>query len=324
MLGVSIIISRNKYCQNAIVPTNHHQPVLFLDAIEALNIDPCGNYIDGTFGRGGHSQGVLDKLGNDGRLLAFDRDLDAVLDAKKHFSDPRFEIVHSAFSKMQAAAKKREMLGQVDGILLDLGVSSPQLDRGERGFSFNQDGALDMRMDRTTGISVAEWLAGASEVEIADVLYQYGEEKRSRQIARDIKKYQEGAAITTTLELVNIIKKTVKIHNKHPATRSFAALRIFINHELDELGEVLATAESLLKKGGRLAVISFHSLEDRIVKRFIYANSHPKPTPKKLPILDRDLEMAAFKSLGKKFASKAEINTNPRARSAILRVAEKC
>ncbi len=302
----------------------HHQSVMFDESIEGLNIKNNGIYIDATFGRGGHTLGILNKLNNNGKVIAFDQDISAVNYAKENFNDGRLEVVHSAFTHMGEVLNERSLSGKIDGILMDLGVSSPQLDNAQRGFSFNTDGPLDMRMDQTRGISAAQWLSQADETEIANVIYEFGEEKKSRHIASAIKRYQQDRPIDTTLQLANIIASVVKTKkNKHPATRSFQAIRIFINQELKQLSEVLEQTLQLLAPEGRLCVISFHSIEDRIVKQFIQRHSRQKQLPKGLPIMNSGIEPTLFKNLGKQFSSQAEISNNKRSRSAILRIAER-
>jgi len=250
--------------------SNHHQSVMFTESIDALNIKTGGIYIDATFGRGGHTQGILDKLDKSGSVIAFDQDIHAVEFAKENFNDDRLTVIHSAFTHMGEILSERNLSGKIDGILMDLGVSSPQLDNADRGFSFNTDGPLDMRMDQTSGISAAQWLENADAVEIANVIYEFGEERKSRHIASAIKRVQQDQAITTTLQLANIIAGVVRTKkNKHPATRSFQAIRIFINQELKQLAETLEQSIELLAPEGRLSIISFHSIEDRIVKQFI-------------------------------------------------------
>jgi len=306
------------------ITSNHHQSVMFDESIEGLNIKNGGTYIDATFGRGGHTQGILDKLDDSGSVIAFDQDIHAIEFAKENFNDDRLTVIHSAFTHIGEILSERNLSGKIDGILMDLGVSSPQLDNADRGFSFKADGPLDMRMDQTSGISAAQWLTQADEVEIANVIYEFGEEKRSRHIASAIKRYQQDQAITTTLQLANIIASVVKSHkNKHPATRSFQAIRIFINQELKQLLDTLDQTTSLLAPEGRLSIISFHSIEDRIVKQFIQKKSKQKQLPKGLPIMDTGSEQTLFKNLGKQFASKVEVKVNKRSRSAILRVAQR-
>ena len=304
--------------------SNHHQSVMFTESIDALNIKTGGIYIDATFGRGGHTQGILDKLDKSGSVIAFDQDIHAVEFAKENFNDDRLTVIHSAFTHMGEILSERNLSGKIDGILMDLGVSSPQLDNADRGFSFNSDGPLDMRMDQTSGISAAQWLENADAVEIANVIYEFGEEKKSRHIASAIKRYQQDNAIISTLQLANIIAGVVRTKkNKHPATRSFQAIRIFINQELKQLSEVLEQTLHLLAPEGRLCVISFHSIEDRIVKQFIQKHSKPKQLPKGLPIMDIGIQPTVFKNLKKQFASQAEIDVNKRSRSAILRTSQR-
>ena len=304
--------------------SNHHQSVMFTESIDALNIKTGGIYIDATFGRGGHTQGILDRLDKSGSVIAFDQDIHAVEFAKENFNDERLTVIHSAFTHMGEILSERNLSGKIDGILMDLGVSSPQLDNADRGFSFNTDGPLDMRMDQTSGISAAQWLENADAVEIANVIYEFGEEKRSRHIASAIKRYQQDKAITTTLQLANIIAGVVRTKkNKHPATRSFQAIRIFINQELKQLAETLDQSINLLAPKGQLSIISFHSIEDRIVKQFIQKHSKQKQLPKGLPVMNIELEQTLFKNLGKQFASKDEVKNNKRSRSAILRVAQR-
>ncbi|HIM54286.1 MAG TPA: 16S rRNA (cytosine(1402)-N(4))-methyltransferase RsmH [Gammaproteobacteria bacterium] len=304
--------------------SNHHQSVMFTESIDALNIKTGGIYIDATFGRGGHTQGILDKLDKSGSVIAFDQDIHAVEFAKENFNDERLTVIHSAFTHMGEILNERNLSGKIDGILMDLGVSSPQLDNADRGFSFNSDGPLDMRMDQTSGISAAQWLENADAVEIANVIYEFGEERKSRHIASAIKRVQQDQAITTTLQLANIIAGVVRTKkNKHPATRSFQAIRIFINQELKQLAETLEQSVDLLAPEGRLSIISFHSIEDRIVKQFIQKHSKQKQLPKGLPVMNSDIQQTLFKDLGKQFASKAEVQNNKRSRSAILRIAKR-
>ncbi|HIM58718.1 MAG TPA: 16S rRNA (cytosine(1402)-N(4))-methyltransferase RsmH [Gammaproteobacteria bacterium] len=306
------------------ITSNHHQSVMLDESIEGLNIKNGGIYIDATFGRGGHTQAILDKLDASGSVIAFDQDIHAVEFAQENFNDDRLLVIHSAFTHMGKILNEHNLSGKIDGILMDLGVSSPQLDNADRGFSFNAQGPLDMRMDQTSGISAAQWLAQADEAEIADVIYKFGEEKRSRHIASAIKRYQQEQAITTTLQLANIIAGVVRSHkNKHPATRSFQAIRIFINQELGQLTEALNQTIDLLAPEGRLSVISFHSIEDRIVKQFIHNNSKQKQLPKGLPVMDSGIQQTLFKKMGKQFASKDEVRVNKRSRSALLRIAQR-
>ena len=296
--------------------------------MEGLAIKPNGIYIDGTFGRGGHSRLILSQLGEQGRLIATDRDPRAIEEAKT-ISDPRFQIFHTTFSAIPAVCEELGLTGKIDGILLDLGVSSPQLDDAERGFSFMRDGPLDMRMDTTKGLSAAEWLDQVSIDDLTWVLKEFGEERFAKRIATAIVNFNKtsGQKITRTLQLAQIISDVVpfKDKHKHPATRSFQAIRIFINSELDELEKALNSALSVLAPEGRLSIISFHSLEDRMVKQFIKKNSKGKEVPRGLPILESELNKdIPLKAVGKAIMpSEAEIDANPRSRSAVLRVAEK-
>ncbi len=302
-----------------------HTTVLLEEAVDALVIKPAGIYVDGTFGRGGHSRRILQKLGTSGRLIAFDRDLAAVA-AASSIDDARFQIVHSHFSSMQHALAALGV-SRVDGILLDLGISSPQIDVGERGFSFRFDGPLDMRMDQSRGQTVADFIAGATEQQLTGVIKDYGEERFAKQIARAIVAARSGGlAITTTGQLAKIVAGAVpKIEpGQDPATRTFQALRIFVNQELEELSLVLPQCLSLLAGGGRLAVISFHSLEDRIVKRFIRAEQDRDDLPANFPVRASELPQPRLMAVGRAIKpGAAEIKRNPRSRSAVLRVAER-
>jgi 16S rRNA (cytosine1402-N4)-methyltransferase len=304
----------------------YHNPVLLQESINALNIKPSGLYIDGTFGRGGHSQAILDCLNHDGRLIAFDKDPDAVVTANEQFGDePRFSIFHCSFAQLQATLNAENLCGAVEGIILDLGVSSPQLDDPARGFSFQQCGPLDMRMNPHQGNSAKQWINSAKEVDIASVLYEYGEERYSRRIARAIVRARTTASITDTRQLAEIIKQAHPRweKKKHPATRSFQGIRIFINNELEDLDDCLQQSYNCLKKNGRLAVISFHSLEDRKVKQFFRLMANGKYLPPDLPVTEMAINRK-LKLIGSKIkADKQELTTNPRARSAVLRVAEK-
>ena len=305
--------------------SNYHDSVLFNEVLKGLNIKSGGIYVDATLGRCGHTQGILNHLDSLGSVIGFDQDIDAIKYAEINFSDPRLELIHSNFSNLNDELNKINLIGKVDGVLMDLGISSPQIDNADRGFSFNKDGLLDMRMDQSQRLTAKEWLKETSEKEIADTLYQYGEEKRSRIIASTIKEYQKNSEIKTTLELANLISTVVKPgKNKHPATRSFQAIRIAINDELIMLSEALNQTIDVLDKGGRLAVISFHSIEDRIVKQFIQKHSRPKQIPKGLPIMMNETQPCLLKDLGKVKPSNEEIKVNRRSRSAILRIAEKC
>jgi 16S rRNA (cytosine1402-N4)-methyltransferase len=302
-----------------------HLPVMLEEAVRALDIRPDGIYIDGTFGRGGHSGRILDELGEGGRLLAFDKDEEAVLVARERFgSDRRFSIVHGSFAELAAAVAEQGLQHRVDGLLLDLGVSSPQIDDPQRGFSFLSDGPLDMRMNRSQGQSAAEWLADADEEDIATVLHEYGEERFARRIARAIVARRQVTAIAGTRELADLVAQAcpVKEKHKHPATRTFQAIRIFINRELDELQLCLRDSLDVLARGARLVVISFHSLEDRIVKRFMRDAARGPRLPKGLPVRHTET-LGRLRLVGKsQRASQAELKDNPRARSAVLRVAE--
>lgn len=278
--------------------------------------------MDCTFGRGGHSAGILRRLGAQGRVIALDRDPEAVAAA---LHDPRFTLVHASFAQV---AQVIAGLGieHVDGMLLDLGVSSPQLDEAHRGFSFRLDGPLDMRMDTTRGITAAEWLASASENQIGEVIRTYGEERFAQPIARAIVAARSRAAIHTTRQLAQIVAQAVRTREPHqdPATRTFQALRIFVNQELAELESALERSLDLLRAGGRLVVISFHSLEDRIVKRFMRTHSQPAPVPRGLAVREADRAPALLRLIGKaRHASDEEVAANPRSRSAVLRVAER-
>ena len=304
-----------------------HLSVLFDESLDGLAIKTDGTYIDGTFGRGGHSGGILSRLGDNGRLFAIDRDLSAIKAAEKYAADPRFSITHSPFSHMQQVAEQHDIVGQVDGILLDLGVSSPQLDQAERGFSFLRDGPLDMRMDNSSGESAADWLAYAEEKDIAWVLKNYGEEKFSKRIARAIVERRVVEPLTTTKQLADLVDEAVprKEDKKHPATRSFQAIRIFVNKELDEITDALNAALDVLKPGGRLVVISFHSLEDRIVKQFMRSQSKGLVVPRGLPLTEEQLNQGIrMKTIGKAIKpGTEEVKHNTRARSSVLRIAER-
>ena len=303
-----------------------HQPVLLAEVLTALSIKPDGVYVDGTFGRGGHANAILAELGPQGRLLAMDRDPEAVQSAERQFgADPRFEIEQGAFTMLSKVVAQRQLQGKVHGLLLDLGVSSPQLDDASRGFSFSADGPLDMRMDPSSGVSASEWLESASEHDIARVLKVFGEERFSRRIARAIVEIRQTSPLRTTRQLAGLIAAAVPLRekHKHPATRSFQAIRIFINGELDEISAVLEQVIDVLAPHGRMAVISFHSLEDRIVKRFIRDEYRGEQPPEEFPLAGMDY-VPRLKPVGKAIrAGAAEVDQNPRARSAVLRVAER-
>lgn len=301
-----------------------HVTVLLEEAVAALEVRPDGVYVDGTFGRGGHSRAILARLGPQGRVVALDRDPRAI-EAGREIVDPRLTLVHARFSEL---AERLDELGvrHVDGVLLDLGVSSPQLDEAERGMSFRFDAPLDMRMDTTRGPTVADWLAQASVADITEVLRDYGEERFAHAIAKAIAAARTGGAVATTRQLAAIVEKAVRTREpgQHPATRSFQALRIFINQELEELKQVLPDAMARLAPGGRLVVISFHSLEDRIVKRFMRDQARPDDAPSRLPLRASELPQPRLRRIGKAVRpGAAEVAANPRARSAVMRVAER-
>lgn len=309
-----------------------HISVLLNESVDGLNIKPDGIYIDGTFGRGGHSRTILSRLGEQGRLYSIDRDPQAIAEAKT-ITDPRFTIIHGPFSGMADYASEYGIAGRVDGILLDLGVSSPQLDDAERGFSFMKDGPLDMRMDPTSGVPVSQWLAEADVEDISWVIREFGEDKHAWRIAKAIVAYrenEENEPLTRTGQLAKLISdaapKSFK-EKKHPATRAFQAFRIYINSELDEIATALNGALSILAPQGRLSVISFHSLEDRMVKQFMRKESRGPQVPHGIPMTEeqiRELGSAALKTVGKAIKpSKNELGENVRARSSVLRIAEK-
>ncbi len=303
-----------------------HETVLLNEAVAALVTDPGGLYVDGTFGRGGHSSLILASLNKAGSLIAIDKDPDACSVGQQKFAaDTRFEIVQASFAELADLVAARDMTGSVSGVLLDLGVSSPQLDNPERGFSFLRDGPLDMRMDPDSGVSAADWLASAEEKEISRVLRDYGEERYARRIARAIVEARKETPITRTAQLASIVKEANPAweKGKHPATRAFQGIRIYINKELEDLEKALAGVVDVLAKGGRLVVISFHSLEDRIVKRFIREQERGKPLPKGFPIMEKDI-VRRMRSVGKAVKPGGdEVSVNVRARSAVMRVAEK-
>ncbi|MDE1324628.1 16S rRNA (cytosine(1402)-N(4))-methyltransferase RsmH [Vibrio aestuarianus] len=309
-----------------------HISVLLNESIDGLAIKPDGIYIDGTFGRGGHSCTILSKLGENGRLYSIDRDPQAIAEAGK-INDPRFTIIHGPFSGIAEYAERYDLVGKVDGVLLDLGVSSPQLDDAERGFSFMKDGPLDMRMDPTSGIPVSQWLAQADLDDITWVIREFGEDKHARRIAKAIvahREDEEKEPLTRTGQLAKLISdaapKSFK-EKKHPATRSFQAFRIYINSELEEIDTALKGAAKILAPQGRLSVISFHSLEDRMVKRFIRKESKGPEVPHGLPLTEVQIQAlgsANLKNVGKAIMpTKEEVELNPRSRSSVLRVAEK-
>lgn len=301
-----------------------HVSVLLDEAVDALAVRPDGAYIDATFGRGGHSRAILARLGDGGRLLAFDRDPQAIV-AGEAINDPRFRLVHAAFGDLAAGAADAGF-GSVDGVLFDVGVSSPQIDDKERGFSFRHDAPLDMRMDTTRGETAAEWLARAEERDIVEVIKNYGEERFAVQIAKKVVAARVEQPIVTTGQFAALVREAVRTREpgQDAATRSFQALRIHINQELRQLEVALPQARDLLRPGGRLVVIAFHSLEDRIVKRFLRAQETPDELPKRLPLRADQLPQPLLRSIGKAVRpSEREVGANPRARSAVMRVAEK-
>ena len=312
--------------------SNAHVPVLLGPVLEGLNIRANGCYVDGTFGRGGHSSAILERLTADGRLIAIDRDPQAIASAPEALlSDPRFELIRGESAQLEKFIDERGLRGSVDGVLLDLGVSSPQLDEASRGFSFLRDGPLDMRMDPDAGISAAEWLARVDEKELKRVLKTYGEERSAARIARAIVAARDEAPIETTVQLADIIAAAAPAHGqkRHPATKSFQAIRVFINGELDQLKSALEQSVNVLRKttalrsGGRLCVISFHSLEDRLVKRFIREASREPEQYRGMPSVPAEYR-PKLKPIGRLIeATAAEIAANRRARSARLRVAER-
>lgn len=309
-----------------------HITVLLHEAVEGLALKEKGIYIDGTFGRGGHSRLILSQLTDNGRLIAIDRDPRAIAEANK-IQDPRFHIEHNSFSAIPEICEKLGLTGKIDGILLDLGVSSPQLDQAERGFSFMKDGPLDMRMDTTQGLSASEWLQQVSEQDLTWVLKTFGEERFAKRIATAIVNYNQAARqngtepLTRTHQLAELVTSAIpfKDKHKHPATRTFQAIRIFINSELEELESVLQSALTVLAEKGRLSIISFHSLEDRMVKHFMRKQSKGESLPKGLPLREDQIQKTqTLKTIGKAIMpSEQEQALNPRSRSAVLRVAEK-
>jgi len=304
-------------------PEATHRPVLLAETLAALALRPDGTYLDGTFGRGGHSRAILERLGPAGRLIALDRDPDAIA-AGWRIADPRFAIVQARFSEL-ARVLDEQGVAQAQGMLFDLGVSSPQFEDAARGFSFRADGPLDMRMDPDSGESAAQWLASASEGEIREVIAEYGEERFAKQVAAAIVAARAREPILRTQQLAAVVAAAVRTREvgQDPATRTFQALRIFVNRELEEVSLMLPQAVQRLAPGGRLAVISFHSLEDRIVKRFLQAGARPS-LPRGLPLRAAELPAAPLKIVGRgRRASDAELAANPRARSAILRAAER-
>ncbi len=313
------------------VEISAHTPVLLREAVDALAVGPCGIYVDGTFGRGGHSRLILERLGESGRLIAFDRDPTAFsVGQALEAEDPRFRIVHSSFSRIQEVLRQLDV-DRVDGILLDLGVSSPQLEEADRGFSFRMDGPLDMRMDTSQGQTAADWLASASQAHLEEVIKNYGEERFAKQVARAIVAARSQQPVTTTHQLAAIVGTAVRSRKRedkqNPATRTFQAIRIYINQELEKLSLVLPQCVEVLKPGGRLVAISFHSLEDRIVKRFMRESANADRLPKEVPLRAMEVQRLSRNKLrvvGKAVRPIAEeLAANPRARSAVMRVAER-
>ena len=306
--------------------TTAHTTVLLHEAVDALVIDPDGFYVDGTFGRGGHAAELLSKLSPQGSVVAIDKDPQAIAEGQVRFSeDTRLQLVHGTFADLSEIVAQMGKTGELSGVLLDLGVSSPQIDQAERGFSFMRDGPLDMRMDTSKGLSAAEWIASADEQEIARVIKEYGEERFARRMASAVVKEREKTPITRTVQLAGILAAAHPAweRGRHPATKAFQAIRIFINRELDDLEALLAQIIDTLKVGGRLVVISFHSLEDRRVKRFIRDQEQGIKLPKNLPIRDVDRGVRLIK-VGKAVKpAVSEVDGNVRSRSAVMRTAER-
>jgi len=306
--------------------SNAHMPVLMGPVLNGLEIKADGNYVDGTFGRGGHSSAILEQLNADGRLIAIDRDPQAIASVPRALEeDPRFELLRGEIAELSTCIGERELTGRIDGLLLDLGVSSPQLDEAERGFSFLRDGPLDMRMDPDAGVSAAEWINSVEEGKLRRVLKIYGEETSATRIARAIAAVREDAPIRTTIQLAEIVSSVVPAHTrkKHPATKTFQAIRIFINRELEQLEAALDQSIDVLATGGRLCVISFHSLEDRIVKRFMRNASRESEQYRGMPNVPAEFR-PKLKTIGRVIVATAEeITQNVRARSARLRIAER-
>jgi 16S rRNA (cytosine1402-N4)-methyltransferase len=306
--------------------TTEHTTVLLHEAVDALVVDPGGFYVDGTFGRGGHTAELLSKLSDEALVVAIDKDPQAIAEGERRFSeDPRLQLVHGSFADLSEIVAQMGKSGELSGVLLDLGVSSPQLDQAERGFSFMRDGPLDMRMDTSKGLSAAEWIASADEQEIARVIKEYGEERFARRMASAVVAERAKTPITRTVQLAGILAAAHPAweRGKHPATKAFQAIRIFINRELDDLEALLEQIIDTLKVGGRLVVISFHSLEDRRVKRFIRDQDQGIKLPKNLPIRDIDRGVRLIK-VGKAVKpAGSEVDGNVRSRSAVMRIAER-
>lgn len=301
-----------------------HTPVLLNESLQGLNVHADGVYVDCTFGRGGHSRAILEKLGQAGCLLAFDKDPE-VINTENRFllEDPRMTFISGSFTRLEEVVQNLQLTRKVNGILLDLGVSSPQIDSAARGFSFLHDGELDMRMDNRTGMTAAEWLLHATQDEIANVLYEFGDERFARKIARAIVRQRNKNPIMRTTQLAGLVASVIsgKRRVKHPATKTFQAIRIFINRELEELDAVLMQTLRVLKKNGRLLVMSFHSLEDRLVKRFMRKQAKGEEVPREILVMPEFVPQLML--IGKPiFSSQDEIKHNPRARSAVLRIAE--
>lgn len=306
--------------------SNAHVPVLLGPVLEGLKIKPDGCYVDGTFGRGGHSREILKQLGSGGRLIAIDRDPQAIASAPVSLTDdPRFELVRGEIAQLKTIISERGLDGRVDGLLFDLGVSSPQLDEAERGFSFMRDGPLDMRMDPDSGTSASEWLATVDERELKQVLRKYGEENNAVRIARAIVRAREAAPVSRTAQLARIVEEASPRRGQriHPATRTFQAIRIAVNKELEQLEAVLRQSVDVMRQGARLCVISFHSLEDRIVKRFMREASRETEQYRGMPDVPEEFR-PKLRTVGKAIsATDLEIDANRRARSAHLRIAER-
>ena len=306
--------------------SNAHVPVLLGPVLDGLNLQPDGCYVDGTFGRGGHSQEILRQLGDNGRLIAFDRDPQAIAAAPRNLTDdPRFELIRGSFAQLETCIGERNLVGRVDGLLFDLGVSSPQLDEAGRGFSFRRDGPLDMRMDPDSGVPASTWLAAVDEQELKRVLRQFGEETYAPRIARAIVRARDAAPISRTAQLARIVAEARPARGEkiHPATRTFQAIRIAINGELEQLEAALRQSLRVMRRGARLCVISFHSLEDRIVKRFMREASREAEQYRGMPDVPEE-HRPKLRLIGKPVTATAdEVAANPRARSARLRIAER-
>ena len=307
--------------------SNYHDSVLFNEVLKGLNIKSGGIYVDATLGRCGHTQGILNHLDSLGRVIGFDQDIDAIKYAEINFSDPRLELIHSNFSNLNDELNKINLIGKVDGVLMDLGISSPQIDNADRGFSFNKDGLLDMRMNQSQKLTASEIINNFDYDELVKILYDYGEEKFAKKIVREIVKYrEEKGKISRTTELAGIVKKAIPKFDskKNPATKTFQAIRIKVNEELLEIEQVLPAAFEALEKNGRLAVISFHSLEDRIIKNFIKDKLNTDTVPKKIPIFQKQIKSTPIKVIQKlQTPSEGEVLKNKRSRSSKLRVIEK-